>query len=94
MKKAFIFLIGCMMLAGCTNTQKYANLSSGVIGCLPDEIEIEHESLIPIGGVSNWEASCKGKRYVCRYHSTTGVTCAPMYTPFLPKEKTADDSQQ
>lgn len=81
MKKALICLMACLMIAGCTSTRNYANLSAPVIGCHPDEIDIEQGTLIPIGGKHNWEAACKGKRYVCSYDSTAGVQCAEMFNP-------------
>jgi len=90
MKKVLIFLIVCIIFAGCSNAQRYANLSSGVIGCLPDEMNIEHETIITISGMHNWEAVCKGKRYICSYKSTTGVNCAEMFIPFVPGEHTSD----
>ncbi len=90
MKKALIFLMLCMMFAGCANARKYANLSSGVIGCNPDEIDIEHATLIAVGGVHSWEAICKGKRYVCRYQSTSGVQCVEKFIPFVPEGSPSD----
>ena len=76
-----MFLIICILFTGCSNAQRYARLSSGIVGCHPDEIEIEHETLIPIGGVRNWEAVCKGKRYICAYKPATGVNCVEMVNP-------------
>jgi len=53
-------------------------------------MNIEHETIITISGMHNWEAVCKGKRYICSYKSTTGVNCAEMFIPFVPEGHTSD----
>lgn len=93
MKKALIILIVCIMLSGCSNARRYASLSSAVIGCNPDEIEIEHATLIAVGNRHNWEAVCKGKRYICSYQSAVGVNCVEMFIPFVPAERSPSDSR-
>ena len=75
-----------MMFSGCSSAHRYANLSSTVIGCDPEIIAINHEPFIPIGA-QNWQADCRGKRYICSYQSTTGVTCIEMINPFEIKSK-------
>ena len=80
MKKAIMILMVLMMFSGCSS-QRYANLSSVIIGCNTENIQIDHEPFIAIGGTQNWQAVCMGKRYSCSYQSTTGVNCIEMINP-------------
>jgi len=83
MKKGFIFLIaGTIMLMGCTSSEKFAKLSSGILNCPIDQIEIDSEPIISFWGTQSWEAICKGKRYICSDQSETGVSCTEMINPF------------
>jgi len=75
MRKLIVFLgIITTTIGGCTSANISKNLSSGAIGCQPDDITIINEAAT-INGLHNWEALCKDKRFICSYHSTTGVNC-------------------
>jgi len=82
MKRLFIAVMVIAMIVvtigGCTSPRISRNLSSGVIGCRPDDITIENETATAIGSMHNWEAICNGKRYICSYQPTTGVNCKEM----------------
>jgi hypothetical protein len=54
-----------------------AQLSSGRIGCMPEEIATS-EPKAGIGG-GNWVAECRGRRFVCSYETGehSEVACAP-----------------
>ena len=80
MKKAIMILMVLMMFSGCSSGQRYAKLSSTVIGCDPDTIAIDNEPFIATD-TQTWRADCKGKRYTCSYQSTTGVNCIEMINP-------------
>ncbi|OPY90035.1 MAG: hypothetical protein A4E72_00859 [Syntrophus sp. PtaU1.Bin208] len=82
MKKILMFLIVCLLLAGCARYEKYAKLSASVMDCKPEQIDIENEPLIPFWDEESWEAICKGKRYICSYDPQTGVSCTEMINPF------------
>ncbi|NPC80866.1 hypothetical protein HPC49_21900, partial [Pyxidicoccus fallax] len=50
---------------GCGPTQaQYRSISSGLIGCAPDDIQISNDKAEMTSGVS-WEAECNGHRYYC-----------------------------
>lgn len=75
MKTAILVIGVIILIAGCTNARISANLTSGVIGCSPEDITIEKETGEWITGLHAWEAVCNGKRYVCSYQNTTGINC-------------------
>jgi hypothetical protein len=52
------------MLAGCFPFQaRYQTVSSGFVGCAPDDIQIVNERS-GVEGMS-WEALCNGHRFFC-----------------------------
>jgi hypothetical protein len=63
-----------LSLGGCKSPRISRDLTSGQIGCSPSEIAIRNETA-GIAGTHTWTAVCKGKEYVCNYHSTTGSRC-------------------
>ena len=77
MKKiiGIIFLVFCV--SGClTNPRISRSLASGVIGCHPSEIIIENETAAAWPeALHNFDAICKGERYICSYQPTTGINC-------------------
>jgi hypothetical protein len=75
MNRYISILVVVMAFVGCTSTRISQNLSSGVIGCKPEEIAILNETATAIGSMHNWEALCKGKHFICSYQPTTGVNC-------------------
>jgi len=81
MKNHLMALIFLTSLAGCTSSRISQNLTSGAIGCRPEEIQIFNETATIIGSMHNWEAVCNGKHYICSYQPTTGVNCKEMDTP-------------
>lgn len=75
MKVVLAILVFSAMLVGCiTNPNISRDLTSGQIGCSPTDIEILNETA-RMGGTHTWTAVCKGKEYICNYHTTTGSKC-------------------
>ncbi|QSQ18759.1 hypothetical protein JY651_25710 [Pyxidicoccus parkwayensis] len=54
-----------LMTTGCLlpSTAQYQRLSSGLVGCAPEQIEIANER--PMTTVITWEAVCNGHRFFC-----------------------------
>jgi hypothetical protein len=75
MNRYISILVVVMAFVGCTSVRISQNLSSGVIGCKPEEIAIFNETATAMGSMHNWEALCKGKHFICSYQPTTGVNC-------------------
>jgi hypothetical protein len=71
-----IILLFLTLISGCavTNPEISKNLTSGVIGCPPNEITISNETA-SMESNHNWTAECKGKIFICSYHPTSGVDC-------------------
>ena len=82
MRYRFALLASCLSLCSCATTataEGRAQLSSGHIGCLPEEITTTKPTSTAIL-TENWVATCRGKQFVCS--STQGeygpeVACAP-----------------
>lgn len=74
MKKMILVLIMIVALLGCTSARVSRNLSSGAIGCPPQDIEILNETA-DRDGMHNFEAICKDKHFFCSYHKTAGINC-------------------
>jgi hypothetical protein len=73
---ALIGLCGCVSMV----TPKLRDVSAGYTGCLPDENQITNVRLNL--GVTTWNASCKGKTYLCsavgNSPESTSQHCAPV----------------
>ncbi len=52
-----------LLIASCATVDDMKGLSSGHIGCTPDEISISHQSSTSVS--LNWIATCKNKIYIC-----------------------------
>jgi hypothetical protein len=61
-------------------TPHMKNVSAGYTGCLPDENQITNVN--PDLGVTTWNATCKGKTYLCssvgNSPGSTTEHCAPV----------------
>jgi len=75
MKNTIMVLVVSMVLFSCTSARISSDLASGAIGCRPDEITIINETATFVGARHNFEAICKGKRFICSYQPTTGINC-------------------
>jgi hypothetical protein len=75
MKNAIMVLIVAMAFSSCTSARISSEMASGAIGCRPNEITILNETASFSGGRHNFEAICKGKLFICSYHSSTGMNC-------------------
>lgn len=75
MKATMMILVVSMALFSCTSARISSELASGAIGCRPDEITILNETASFSGGRHNFEAICKGRLFICSYHSSTGMNC-------------------
>jgi len=62
MMKRILFL-PFVLLTGCVSVDDMKGLSSGHIGCLPNEITIEDPTDTSSGYA--WTAICKGKTFIC-----------------------------
>ena len=58
-----LFLLPFFLLVGCMSVGDMKGLSSGHIGCSPNEITIEDPGSTSI--TNNWTAICKGKTFIC-----------------------------
>jgi len=61
-----------LMLAGCGESA-LRSVSSGYVGCSPDEIEITNDDI----GFSNrsWDAACHGRIFHCSGAGKVGMSC-------------------
>jgi hypothetical protein len=59
----YLFLLPFFLLVGCMSVGDMKGLSSGHIGCSPNEITIEDPDSTSI--TYNWTAICKGKTFIC-----------------------------
>jgi len=72
-----MILLPIFLLSGCVTTDDMKSLSSGHIGCLPNEITIEDPTDTSAGYA--WTAICKGKTFICSRDLTgydQSVNCA------------------
>ena len=88
MWRTSVLIVGILGSAGCVSVansplvvKQLKMVSAGHTGCLPDENEI---SIVNIGldGSGLWNASCKGKVYLCSAVGSVGnsesYSCAPV----------------
>ena len=75
MNKVIMILVVSISLFSCTSAKISSELASGVIGCSPGEITILNETATWPEGMHNFEAICKGKRFICTYQATAGINC-------------------
>lgn len=75
--KCVVLLGMVVVLAGCTSARISRDLSSGVIGCPANDINIIDEDAT-MSGTHTWIAECNGKKHACSYHTTTGANCKEM----------------
>lgn len=78
---------------GCTTL---ADVSSGQIGCSPEEIAVSEDN--KGWGARTWTAECKGVTYQCSAHgggegSTSQVSCAPQQGSAVPGTSNAAPPQ-
>lgn len=78
---------------GCVDTVQLARISSGTVGCSPDDIEItDHGDSI---GTQTWTAHCHGQKFYCSRlgtgavctRETLAVAAAPTETKAAPPPK-------
>ena len=62
MRNIFSLLV-VMLAASCTTIEDYKGMSSGHVGCLPNEVEISDQS--STSTTESWVAICKNVAYVC-----------------------------
>jgi len=76
MKKILLFgIIGIgLTFSGCATKFMAKKYSTGAIGCTSDEISIKDEHLDFLG-YTTWEATCKGKTYICNHYDDEGTNC-------------------
>ncbi len=87
MKRIFALVL-CLLLAGCgmITTGQYRGVSSGLIGCDEDDIQVSEErNVIWSGQTPTWRAECKGVVHICSMvrttaHCTAEVSAAPVLT--------------
>ena len=73
---AIAVVSGCSAMANMPVIQeKLKIVSAGYTGCMPEENELSNLAFRPDGS-GTWNASCKGKTYLC---STVATTSAQTY---------------
>ena len=73
--KISLLLVATSMLTACiTNPNISKDLASSQIGCSPKDIKITDETA-RMGGIHNWNAECKGQKFICSYNTTAGTKC-------------------
>jgi hypothetical protein len=81
-------LVVVLVMAGCASianspiiVNKLKIVSAGHTGCVPDENEISNVNSHPDGS-GTWNATCKGKLYLCSAVAAVGnsesYSCAPV----------------
>lgn len=67
-------LLALLFLTGCGG--HYEHLSSGAIGCRPDDITIQ--DIAHNGNATTWEADCGGRAYACTeiQHGSDTTACS------------------
>jgi hypothetical protein len=81
-------LVVVLVIAGCASmanspivVKQLKMVSAGHTGCLPDENEISNVNSSPDGS-GTWNATCKGKVYLCSAVASVGnsesYSCAPV----------------
>ncbi len=78
MKKMIVAALAAMMMmvmSGCIKNPKMSKqFTSSTTGCSQKDILIQNETA-EFNGMHTWTAKCKGKSYLCTYHSTHGAKC-------------------
>ena len=87
---AAVALTACVGMAGCAVplaarsglvTSRLQMVSAGHTGCLPQENDISNV-VMNLDGSGTWNATCKGKVYLCSAVGSTGgsesFSCAPV----------------
>jgi hypothetical protein len=74
---------GCVSVNSPMVTDRLKLVSAGHTGCSPDENEISNVTAKPDGS-GMWNATCKGKRYLCTSIGLTGNTAAFSCAPVPP----------
>jgi hypothetical protein len=77
-----LVMAGCVSMANSPLIVKQLKIvSAGHTGCLPDENEISNVNSGPDGS-GTWNATCKGKAYLCSAVASVGnsesFSCAPV----------------
>jgi hypothetical protein len=77
-----LVIAGCAFIANSPMVVKKLKIvSAGHTGCLPDENEISNVNSSPDGS-GTWNATCKGKVYLCSAVASVGnsesFSCAPV----------------
>jgi hypothetical protein len=75
------------LLAGLSGCTSLADVSSGQIGCPPEQIAISDDA--QTWGARTWKAECNGQTFTCSAHgggenSTAQVSCTPMAGSVVP----------
>lgn len=60
----FLLLLLCASCATARIDSK-KQLSSGYVGCSPDQVKIENEQRNSLSNTDSWAATCKDKKYYC-----------------------------
>ncbi len=64
-------IIASACMASCMSTQDYQAVSSGHVGCPPNEINIADVKAAKLAGqTATWQASCDGKTFFCAMQTT------------------------
>jgi hypothetical protein len=74
--KLIILASVVLVITGCAS--EFINKSSGVIGCVPQDIKISELQTGLVGNTASWIAECKGQKYVCSSSNNASTNCTEM----------------
>lgn len=78
MRFALSFL-ALVALSGCQMHAEKASLSSGRIGCAPQQIAISEDSVT--FNTASWKATCQGRTFYCVRRAYEDTTCTAALVP-------------
>jgi len=63
--KRLLTMLLCLGLVGCATVPDYQRMSSGRIGCAPNDVQITDINHPFPSTTTTWTADCKGEKYYC-----------------------------
>lgn len=71
MKKILLAGSILVLLTGCVTNQQREDITSGEIGCAPNQIKISNNQTSEVG--STWTAECNNEKYYCSLTMSQGT---------------------
>lgn len=82
MRIALSFL-ALVAISGCQMHAEKASLSSGRIGCSPQQIAISEDSVT--FNTASWKATCQGRTFYCVRRAYEDTNCTAALVPVAPQ---------